>query len=267
MNINKVDVQRGWSWATGGWRLVKKDISLWAGMGLIFMLIAIVLKLIPFIGLLLLVLLSPMVLAGATQTTDNIDQGIYVKPAASGSGLAQLPQRMVAWFQYSAGRLFSAFTEEDKVLPLMVISTLTLGTVVVINILAVLLKVDGSAMSAMFAGSVGPRIWVPALIGWLLVLVLQLVVVMGVLYAVPLILFRRDPPLVAIEKSFIACKHNLMAVIVFGLPFLVISMLISALFFTLPFPRDYLSMLMLGWLTVPFFVTGLYRSYWDIFGR
>lgn len=267
MNTNKMDVQRGWSWAMDGWRLVKKDIGLWTGMGLVFMLIAIVLKLIPFIGLLLLVLLSPMVMAGAMQTADTIDQGTYVKPAASGSGLGQLPQRMVAWFQYAAGRLFNAFTEEDKVLPLMVISTLTLGTVVIINILAVLLKVDGSAMSAMFAGSVGPRIWVPALIGWLLVLALQLVVVMGVLYAVPLILFRRDPPLVAIEKSFIACKHNLMAVIVFGLPFLVISMLISALFFTLPFPRDYLSMLMLGCLTVPFFVTGLYRSYRDIFGR
>ena len=267
MNINKMDVQRGWSWIMGGWRMVKKDISLWVGMGLIFMLIAIVLKLIPFIGLLLLVLLGPMVMAGAMQIADTIDQGTYVKPAASGSGLGQLPQRMIAWFQYAAGRLFSAFTDEDKVLPLMVISTLTLGIVVIINILAVLLKVDGSAMSAMFAGSVGPRIWVPALIGWLLVMVLQLVVVMGVLYAVPLILFRRDPPLVAIEKSFIACKHNLMAVIVFGLPFLVISMLISALFFTLPFPRDYLSMLMLGWLTVPFFATGLYRSYRDIFGR
>ena len=267
MNINKMDVQRGWSWIMGGWRVVKKDISLWVGMGLIFMLIAIVLKLIPFIGLLLLVLLSPMVMAGAMQIADTIDQGTYVKPAASGSGLGQLPQRVIAWFQYAAGRLFSAFTDEDKVLPLMVISTLTLGIVVIINILAVLLKVDGSAMSAMFAGSVGPRIWVPALIGWLLVMVLQLVVVMGVLYAVPLILFRRDPPLVAIEKSFIACKHNLMAVIVFGLPFLAISMLISALFFTLPFPRDYLSMLMLGWLTVPFFATGLYRSYRDIFGR
>ena len=267
MNINKMDVQRGWSWIMGGWRVVKKDISLWVGMGLIFMLIAIVLKLIPFIGLLLLVLLGPMVMAGAMQIADTIDQGTYVKPAASGSGLGQLPQRVIAWFQYAAGRLFSAFTDEDKVLPLMVISTLTLGIVVIINILAVLLKVDGSAMSAMFAGSVGPRIWVPALIGWLLVMVLQLVVVMGVLYAVPLILFRRDPPLVAIEKSFIACKHNLMAVIVFGLPFLAISMLISALFFTLPFPRDYLSMLMLGWLTVPFFATGLYRSYRDIFGR
>ena len=267
MNINKMDVQRGWSWIMGGWRVVKKDISLWVGMGLIFMLIAIVLKLIPFIGLLLLVLLSPMVMAGAMQIADTIDQGTYVKPAASGSGLGQLPQRMIAWFQYDAGRLFSAFSDEDKVLPLMVISTLTLGIVVIINILAVLLKVDGSAMSAMFAGSVGPRIWVPALIGWLLVMVLQLVVVMGVLYAVPLILFRRDPPLVAIEKSFIACKHNLMAVIVFGLPFLAISMLISTLFFTLPFPRDYLSMLILGWLTVPFFATGLYRSYRDIFGR
>ena len=267
MNINKVDVQRGWSWATGGWRVVKKEISLWTGMGLIFMLIVIALKLIPFIGLLLLVLLSPMLLAGAMQTTSNIELGVDVRPAASAAGLGQLPQRLIAGLQHAAGRLFSAFTDEDKVLPLMVISTLTLGTVVIINILAVLLKVDGSAMSAMFAGSVGPRIWVPALIGWLLVLVLQLVLAMGLLYAVPLILFHRDPPLLAIEKSFITCKQNMVAVGVFVLPFLVVSTLISALFFTLPFPRDYLTMLMLGWLAVPFFATGLYRSYRDIFGR
>lgn len=267
MNINKMDVRRGGSWVTGGWRVVKKDMGLWTGMGLIFMLIVIALKLIPFIGLLLLVLLSPMLLAGAMQTAGNIDQGVYVRPAVSAPGLGQLPQCMIAGLQHAARRLFGAFADEDKVLPLMVISTLTLGTVVIINILAVLLKIDGSAMNAMFAGSVGPRIWVPALIGWLLVLVLQMILAMGVLYAVPLILFRRDPPLIAIEKSFIACKHNMVAVGVFVLPFLLVSMLISALFFTLPFPRDYLAMLILGWLTVPFFTTGLYRSYQDIFGR
>ena len=267
MNINKVDVQRGWSWATGGLGIIKKDISLWAGMGLIFMLIAIVLKLIPFIGLLLLVLLSPMVLAGALQTANNIELGVYVRPVANTLGSWQLLQRMIAGLQHAAGRLFSAFSDEDKVLPLMVISTLALGAVVVINILAVLLKVDGSAIGAMFAGSVGARIWVPALIGWLLVLVLQLVVAMGVLYVVPLILFRREPPLIAIEKSFITCKQNVVAVGVFGLPFLVVGTLIGALFFSLPFPRDYLATLVLGWFAVPFFATGLYRSYRDIFGR
>ena len=267
MIINKIDIQRGWSWAIGGWRVVRQDIGLWAGMGLIFMSIAIVLKLIPFIGLLLLVLLSPMLLAGAMQTASHIDQGMRVMPAPTDSGPQQLPQRMLAWLQRATGRLFSAFTDEDKALPLMVISTLTLGTVVIINILAVLLKIDGSAMGAMLAGSIGPRIWVPALIGWLLVLMLQLVLAMGALYAVPLILFRRELPLNAIAKSFSACKQNLVAVGVFGLPFLIISTLISALFFTLSFPRDYLAMLILGWLAVPFFATGLYRSYRDIFGR
>ena len=75
INIKKADLRHGWSWVLDGLRALKKDVRLWIGMGLVFMLIAIVLKLIPFIGLLLLVLISPMLLAGALQTADDLDHG------------------------------------------------------------------------------------------------------------------------------------------------------------------------------------------------
>ncbi len=265
IDIKKADLQHGWSWVLDGLDTLKKDVGLWVSMGLIYMLIAIALKLIPFVGLLLLILISPMLLAGALQTAADLLSGNLASPASTGSGFS--PQRIVADLQRATARLFIIFSDEEKLLPLMVISTLTLGMVVVINILAVLLKIDGSALTAMAAGSVGPRVWVPALIGWFLVRFLQLGLIMTVLYSVPLILFRREMPLVSIEKSFAASKQNFIAVCAFGIPFLLVYLLINVMFFALSFPLDDLAVLVLGWVAVPIFSTGLYRSYQDLFKR
>jgi len=46
----------------------------------------------------------------------------------------------------------------------------------------------------MLAGSVGPTVWVTALIGLLVVLILESLLLMAFLYTVPLILFRREHP-------------------------------------------------------------------------
>ncbi len=263
IDIKKADLQHGWSWVLDGLVTLKNDMGLWVSMGLVYMLIAIALKLIPFIGLLLLVLISPMMLAGALQTAADQLSGAMTAPTRSGSGLS--PQGITTNLQRAAGRLFIIFSDEEKLIPLMVISTLALGMVVAINILAVLLKIDGSALTAMAAGSVGPRVWVPALIGWFLVRFLQLGLIMTVLYSVPLILFRREMPLLSIEKSFAASKQNFVAVCAFGVPFLLMYMFINVMFFALSFPFDDLAVLLLGWMAVPIFATGLYRSYQDIF--
>lgn len=265
IDIKKADLQHGWSWVLDGLVTLKKDVGLWICMGLIYMLIAIALKLIPFIGLLLLVLISPMLLAGALQTAGDLHSGNLAAPTHSGSTLS--PQGITANLQRATGRLFIIFSDEEKLIPLMVISTLTLGMVVVINILAVLLKIDGSALTAMAAGSVGPRVWVPALIGWFLVRFLQLGLIMTVLYSVPLILFRREMPLLSIEKSFAASKQNFIAVCAFGVPFLLVYILINVMFFALSFPFDDLAVLLLGWIAVPIFATSLFRSYQDLFKR
>jgi hypothetical protein len=265
IDIKKTDLEHGWSWILNGFDTLKKDTGLWVGMGLIYMLIAIALKLIPFVGLLLLVLISPMLLAGALQTANDLLQGTLSPANPAGRGLT--PQGIVAEMQRAAGRLFIVFSDEEKLIPLMVISTLTLGMVVAINILAVLLKIDGSALSAMAAGSVGPRVWVPALIGWFLVRFLQLGLCMALLYSVPLILFRREMPLLSIEKSFAACKQNFITLCAFGMPFVLMYILVNVMFFALSFPYDDLAVLLLGWMAVPLFSASLHRSYQDMFKR
>lgn len=266
-NMNKAEAQVGWSWVVAGWATLRRDIPAWAGMGFIFMLIAILLKLIPFIGLLLLVLLAPMLLGGALHAASTAEDMKLRAAASDKSAAAPLPRRLLLALQTAAGRLFYIFADEEKIIHFMVISTLTLGMVVIINILAMLLKIDGSALSAMAAGSVGPRIWVPALIGWVLVMLLQVLLIMAVLYVVPLILFRKDPPLIAIEKSFHACKRYLLALSVFAVPFILANMFITYFFFLLPFPADYLAAFLIGWVAAPLFVTSLYRSYQDVFEK
>ena len=260
-NVNKAEAQLGWSWLVAGWGMLRRDPVAWAAMGFLFMLIATVLKLIPFIGLLLLVLLAPMLLGGALYVASTAEDRRFrdAAPAA-----VPLPRRLILELQTAAGRLFYIFADEEKIIHFMAISTLSLGMVVIINILGVLLKIDGSALTAMAAGSVGPRIWVPALIGWFLVLLLQILLLMAVLYVVPLMLFRRDPPLIAIEKSFLACKRNLFALAVFALPFMIANMLISYFFYLLPFPADYMVVFLIGWAAAPLFVTSLYHSYQDV---
>ncbi len=225
----------------------------------IYMLIAVGLKMIPFIGVLVLVLISPILLAGVLDTAHDLE----APPAApQDEGDQPRPNFM----KRAVHRLFGAFSHQEEVLPIMVISTLTLGAVVVIQILAQLLKVGGPALSAMLAGSVGPAVWLPAMLSLFVVLVLQIILGMAIFYAVPLVLFKKEPPLAAMEKSFRACLDNAAALAIFAIPFAIANTAADLLYFDLDFPKDYLVLFVLGFVTLPFFVGGLYRSYEDAFG-
>jgi hypothetical protein len=263
MTSHKLDARDGWSWLTRGAAMLRQDAMPWAGMGLIFMLIALALKYIPFLGILLLVLLCPLLLAGALQTANELHGG--KRRVTVHSKRAGLGQRLAAELRRAAGGLFVAFSDEEKLLPLMVISALTLAMVVVINILAELMKIDAPALTAMTTAGVGPRIWGPALVGWLLVVSLEFALTMALLFTVPLIVFRKEQPLIAIGLSLSACRENLGAVAVFGTPFIVTNIIASVLFYVLSFPLDYLALLILGWWATPLFATGLYRAYQDVF--
>lgn len=257
--IDKSETRRGLSWIAGSWSLLRKDGLLWLGMTFIYMLIAVALKMIPFVGVLVLVLLSPILLAGVLDTAHGLEAPA---PEAEESGDQPRPN----FLKRAMRQLFCAFSRQEEVLPIMVISTLTLGAVVAIQILAQLLKVGGPALSAMIAGSVGPAVWLPAMLSLLVVLVLQILLGMAIFYAVPLVLFKKEPPLSAMEKSFRACVDNAGALIVFAIPFAIVNTAVDLLYFDLDFPQDYLVLFVLGFVTLPFFVGGLYRSYEDAFG-
>ena len=54
---------RGLAWIVQGWHLVQEQPPLWFGMAAIYLVLGFTLKLIPFMGDLLLVLITPMLLA------------------------------------------------------------------------------------------------------------------------------------------------------------------------------------------------------------
>src|SRR3972149_440226 len=68
MRAIRANARVGFTWIVCGWRMVRHDRDLWLGMGFIYLLLAYLLRLIPFMGDLVLVRLPPLLLAGALLT-------------------------------------------------------------------------------------------------------------------------------------------------------------------------------------------------------
>lgn len=277
IRANQVPAGHGWEWVKSGFALFRKAPLLWVAMAFVYLALALVLELIPFIGWLIMALLTPMLMFGALPVAAALNgQGLPndAVPAAPAERNVFAATTWRAWANYvrevlagAARRLFVGFTDEDKLMPVMVISTLLLGGLVVIRILAQLLKVGGAALPAMLSGSVGPSVWLTALLGLAIVLTLETLLIMAFLYTVPLILFRREYPLPAIESSFSATFNNVGALAVFGAVFTFAVELARGLFYLFNFPFDYLASLAIGLVALPVFVAGLYASYQDLYTR
>ena len=270
VRANLVSAKNGWGWIKQGMLLFGREPMLWLAMAFVYLSMAILLSLIPFIGWLILVLITPLCMLGALPLAQARD-GLGL-PADTVPPLDTPASR--PWLHYSrdlltraARRLFSGFREDDGLTPVMVVSTLLLGGVVVIKILAQLLKVGGATLPAILAGSVGPSVWITALIGLVVVLSLEALLLMAFLYTVPLILFRREHPLPAIELSFDGARNNLGAFAIFIGVFAAAGESVRVLFLLLRFPFDYLGVVIAGLVLLPVFIAGLYASYRDLFTR
>ncbi len=269
--VNRVSAKNGWGWVKQGMVLFYREPVLWLAMAFVYLSMAILLSQIPFIGWLILVLFTPLCMLGAlpvAQAQAGAGLPANARPAPPAArGLRHRTNYLRDLLKHAARRLFNGFREEDKLLPIMVISTLLLGGVVIINILAQLLKVGGAALPAMLAGSVGPTVWVTALIGLVVVLSLEALLLMAFLYSVPLILFRREHPLPSIEQSFSGALNNLGAFAVFAGVFAVIAGALRVLFLLFTFPFDYLVFFLVGLVALPVFIASLNASYQDLFAR
>lgn len=268
IHANPVTASQGWAWVVQGFVLFRARPLLWLAMTTVYLAVAMILGLIPFIGWLILVLLTPPLLLGSLSIAKAVhDQTLAadVLPAAPSS------QNFQSWaiyvrdfFKAAASKLFAGFSSDEKLLPVMVMSTLLLGGVIVIRILAQLLRVGGAALPSMLSG-VGPSVWLTALLGLIVVLGLYALLLMAFVYTVPLILFRGSHPLPAIESSFVAASDNWKAFAVFVTVFSLAGEVARALFLYLSFPYDYLAFLAIGMGLLPVLVGGLYASYLDLF--
>lgn len=253
MQVKKLALGHSRVWIACGWQLFFRNRALWLAMAAIYVALALLLMQIPFIGPLLLVLLTPVLAAGALMTGRQLESEVAAAPARGTS----MGDRARAVFARALNHLLSLFSEPDKTLSVMVIATLTLGAVVVVQILTQLLHVNTTAWPAMVGGGVEASIWLPWLLRLLFVTVLKLALALIMLYAVHQVVIDQQSPLAALENSVNAGVANALPVTGIALV-LVLPLVVATGLGGLP-------LAVIGPLMLPLLVTTLYCSCKDMY--
>ncbi len=240
----------GVRWARSGWDETRRNVPLWVGMSALYLIPAALLLRLPFAGPLLVVLLSPMLLAGALLTAERH------KNTTTGAPVDQ-------WLKRPFERLTSALTDTAYVYPAVLMGIVTLGLVVVVFIVEHLVGL--TSLSALrSAATLGAVQAVSVLVGVLVAGLLQVLLLMALFYAVHRTTFAGRDPLSAMGESFRACWRHPWAITgltgVYALPYLVIlgGFSISALL-------GYALLFTVGLACLPAFVLASYSSYRQLF--
>jgi len=237
-------------WVSCGWQRVQQQKPLWFGTTAVYFILALLLKLIPFMGNLVLVLITPMLLGGFL---------LAVRAPATPTALhAGIPALFRTYLVEPGRGLFQIFSSAEKIFPATLLCIITLGLVLLV-ISVGYVTIGGSMISGLTATDLNAA-KTPLLLGMLVMSVLHLLLAMGLLYSVPLTLLDNRLPLDAITESFTTCARNAQSLaclgIVFFLPYVLIVMAFNHSHWL-----GYLLLLSLGFVTVPVFVASVYCSY------
>jgi uncharacterized membrane protein len=230
-----VDGGHGVNWWTDAWALFAKNAGIWIVLGLIFLVILIVLAFIPFVGQLASALLVP------------VFAGSWMMAA----------QKLEAGGTLEVGDLFLAF-KGDKLTPLMIVGALLLAMGVVIVLVMSVLGFGGF-MGMMAGGAMRSARGMMAgmgigLLAMLVGLILGMLVTMALWFAPPLVALRGVAPVEAMRLSFAASMKNVVPFLLWGLIYIIASIVAS-----IPFG--------LGWIVLgPVLMLTVYTSYKDVFG-
>ena len=250
---------RGIAWIVQGWHLVQEQPPLWFGMAAIYLVLGFTLKLIPFMGDLLLVLITPMLLAGVVaglaREKSAVHQNVNGKAAS-------MPAWLQVWLAQPAQELVSIFTRDDKVFGAVLLGIVTLGLAMLVKITGYLL-IGGSMVSGLTAGQLSAS-QITTVLGMLVVAILYLVLAMGLLYSVPRTVLGNRPPFEAIAESFSACRQNAVPLLTLAAPFFVVY-LGSIATFAKNHWLGYLLVFSAGGVALPVFVASVYCSYQALF--
>lgn len=232
----------GWAWFACGWRMFARDPLLWIALLLIFFVIMIALSAVPLIGGLAVPLISPVLMAGLMFAAAESENGRAV----------------------DIGQLFTGFSDSSKLNPLLAVGAISLGANIAI-MLVVLVSVGDPLISVMSAAAKGVQTvnpfllvsggaWITMLVGFLIALTLELLLMMGMVYAPALVMLENVEPIDAVKSSFMASLVNWLPLLIFSLVYLVFAVIA-----TIPFLLGYI-------VLVPVTMCAVYCSYRGIYG-
>ena len=230
-----VAADRGVAWWTEAWALFTKAAGMWIVLGIVLFLVLIVLSVVPVLGALAATLLLPVFVASWMLAARKVQ----------GGGTLEL------------GDLFVAF-RGDKLVPLVVLGALLMAAALVLGLVTGVLGI-GAVFGMMAGGAAHSAGGVFAAVGagmlaLLVGLLVSVLMAMAIWFAPSLVLFRGVPPVDALRISFTASLKNMVPMLVYGLIYIVASIVAS-----IPFG--------LGWIVlVPVTLLTVHTSYEDVFG-
>jgi hypothetical protein len=244
------------TWIACGRRLVLQQPSLWYGMAAVYIVLGFLLTLIPFMGHLLLILITPMLLAGIIWGRAHQEPA---EPAPLPSSVQALLQ---SWVAQPTQELLRIFTQDGKLFGAVLLGIVTLGLVMAVKIIGYLL-IGGSMISGLAADMAGGTPFT-TLLGMVLVAVLSVLLGMGLLYSVPLTVLGNRQPLDAIAESFTTCRAHARPLLALVTPFFLVYVVILAAFASSPWQGSLLTV-SVGLLALPLFIAAVYCSYLTLF--
>jgi hypothetical protein len=244
----------GVRWLGCGWRLFLRDPWQLGGMGLAGAGIIIVLARIPLLGGLLIALLTPIFLASTYLEADDASKRKRALP----------PSWRTAVLKRVPLDLLSVFNNEERVMPMFVLSLYSMAVVVLINILAHLITNGVWAAGSWLSLGIGALL---ANLGTvLLLLVLYFLLASSIVYALPLAFLQDEPLIPAMRLSLRMSLRHAFALLVIpglllGLYFLGVLLALWSLWVC------YLVWLAAGMFVLPLAVTSAYCSYRTVFPK
>lgn len=252
-------LSQGKTWIACGRRMVLEQKPLWYGMTAVYFVLGFLLKLIPFMGDLLLILITPMLLAGVVW---GRAQEQRTEPPAKPGSSSPAQALFQTWIAQPAQELLRIFTHEDKMFAAVLLGIVTLGLVMLVKIIGYLL-VGGSMVSGLAANQLNMS-QITILLGMGLVAVLSVLLAMGLLYSVPLTILSNRQPLAAISESFSTCRENAGSLLALVVPFFLVYLVIMVAFAKSHW-LGYLLLISAGVLALPVFVAAVYCSYLTLY--
>ncbi|MEN8174431.1 MAG: BPSS1780 family membrane protein [Pseudomonadota bacterium] len=205
MNYHKREGNHGLQWFKCGWGLFKESAVTWVLIGVVFMLAAILVSLVPLVGGALFMVAMPVLIGG-----------YYLM--ASGEKAAEI------------SGLFTLFNDEKRRNPLLVLG----GILLVVSFIATMIlggAIFGSAADLVTGAEpdveeVMAAVFSPlSLVALLLVLVVELLLAFGIVFGVGLVVFQDAGPRDAFVHGIKAGLGNLWPLTLFGLIYLLLAIL------------------------------------------
>lgn len=225
-----VDAGRGWEWIASGFALFKKQPGMWILIVIVWFVCAFLLALVPLLGGLANMLLSPVIAAGLMLGCRALERDE----------------------EFDIGYLIAGFKQNTS--NLVMLGVLMLVAMIVIIVAAVLI-VGGAGFLAGASGDLAgfAALGMTLLLVVLVIIAVSIPVYMAIWFAPALVILHELKPVEALKMSFFACLRNIVPFLLYGVILLVLTVIAA-----IPFGLGLL-------ILMPVVIASVYTAYRDIF--